>query len=475
MKNLATRVLALIVALTVLFASSALADEQNMAVLSIGNFDFTMDGETLYLPVTLQLGGGADVEGGRGMALLSLLVGDEVAGSAYGALEDEQIKVLVDGMDYGLYLTLEDALALLEAEAGMSMEDLMSAAGAEVGPLLTDLETSLNDLFTAAAALEAAEAEMDLIALMEAMSITLNDAGTSSVEAFGETVTASKLTLDVEPHTMQEFVDAMCEAIPGYAEYWAVYSDLLNESMAQTGEEVDMNEALSMVSIAAKGAVYTNETDTIADLVLTISAEGESIELPFFTALRETETTVTSELYMEMTVDSETLYFSGLGVETDNETDYSLSLSAAMGMLDNESGESEGALAFAFDVADTEEGVYLGVSFNFDDGYDPVAASIEYAGTHAYTEDAATFWDGALGLYALVEGSEMELLMDTSLMLDTMPEGELITLGDSSINLAEADDAAMEQFMADAQVPLMQLLGTLMQNETIAALLGDLM
>jgi len=69
----------------------------------------------------------------------------------------------------------------------------------------------------------------------------------------------------------------------------------------------------------------------------------------------------------------------------------------------------------------------------------------------------------------------MELLMDTSLMLDTMPEGELITLGDSSINLAEADDAAMEQFMADAQVPLMQLLGTLMQNETIAALLGDLM
>lgn len=93
MKKTLSRILALLVALTVLLAPAALAEEYNTAVLSLGNFDITIDSEELFLPVTLVLLLGADPEAARGAATAQLRVDDLVAGMVSGAVEDDQLKV----------------------------------------------------------------------------------------------------------------------------------------------------------------------------------------------------------------------------------------------------------------------------------------------------------------------------------------------------------------------------------------------
>ena len=66
MKKIASRVLALVVALSMLLVSTAFAAERNAATVTIGNFELTMGEETITLPIALSIGGGVDVEGARG-------------------------------------------------------------------------------------------------------------------------------------------------------------------------------------------------------------------------------------------------------------------------------------------------------------------------------------------------------------------------------------------------------------------------
>ena len=65
----------------------------------------------------------------------------------------------------------------------------------------------------------------------------------------------------------------------------------------------------------------------------------------------------------------------------------------------------------------------------------------------------------------------VEAYLETNLTLTNVPEGELLILP-SSINLLEADEAALEQLGTDALMAVMQGLSALMQNPTIAALMG---
>ena len=65
--------------------------------------------------------------------------------------------------------------------------------------------------------------------------------------------------------------------------------------------------------------------------------------------------------------------------------------------------------------------------------------------------------------------------MDTNVTVSAMPEGELLTLPESSINALEADEDTWNQFATDAQTPLMQAIGVLMQDATIAELISGMM
>lgn len=466
MKKIANRVLALIVALTVLLMPAAMAAEQNMAVLSIGNFEFAMGEESISLPVTLQLGGGADLEGGRGMALLQLLVGEQVGGTVYGALENEEIKLYIDGMDYGLYIPLADVIAMVESEMGSAMTEMEEV-------FTPELQTAMNDLMTAAAALETAEVDPD--AMLSALGVTVTGEGVAETEIFGETVSANKSSITVAPQTMQGMLDAMSSVNPAFADYWTSYSAFLTQVMAETGEEVDLAEVLSMVTLGANGVIYANETDVSVELALALTAEGETVELPISVAVREAETGSAVEVILDADIEGETLLVTFTVEENTTEAGSTFGMVMGMGIYDTESGEAEGEFTFTLSGSDTADGVSFGFSMDVDDGYDPVSFNLDYSGTHAQTSGDATSWDGAFILYAVAEGEEIYAAMDTNLTLSAMPEGELLTLGEGSLNALEMGDAEMEQFMVDAQVPLMQLIGTLMQDQTIAALLSDAM
>ena len=88
MKKIASRVLALVVALSMLLVPTAFAAERNAATLTIGNFELTMGDQTIALPVYLAIGGGVDVEGVRGYLTANVSTEAASALSALAAFEN---------------------------------------------------------------------------------------------------------------------------------------------------------------------------------------------------------------------------------------------------------------------------------------------------------------------------------------------------------------------------------------------------
>ena len=134
MKKTASRILALIVALSMLLVPTAFAAERNAGSLTIGNFEITIGEQTISLPVTLQLGGGVDIAGERGYITAGVATETATAISALGALENGEVKAYLNGMDYGVAIPMEQIVALIEKELGMSLEEAMSQSMTNLDP-----------------------------------------------------------------------------------------------------------------------------------------------------------------------------------------------------------------------------------------------------------------------------------------------------------------------------------------------------
>ena len=466
MKRIANRVLALIVALTMLLLpASALAAEKNMVVLSAVNFEISIDGETISLPVTLQLGVGADVEGERGLALVSLLAAGQTAATVYGAVEDGQVKAYLNGMEYGIVVPVEDLLALVEEEMGMTLED----AAASVSP---EIQAALTDLITAASNLQAA-GEADIEALQAAMGVTLTEAGAEEINPFGEAVSAAKSTFVMQPQTMTAVMDNMKAASPAFAAYWESYMNFMTVVMAESGEEVSMDEITEMfdtIAMGMTGTVWTTETVTVADLTVSMTAEGETIELPFSVASSITDDRSITQFDMTMDVDSESLYVTVFADESEG----SLTANVNFGVLDNETGEVDTDISLALNTATQADSSTFRLSLSAQEDDELVEFGIQYTGSSALSEESDSY-DGELILIVNAEGEAIQIGMDTNVTVSAMPEGELLTLPESSINALEADEDTWNQFATDAQTPLMQAIGVLMQDATIAELISGMM
>ena len=469
MKKIASRVLALVVALSMLLVPTAFAAERNAATLTIGNFELTMGDQTIALPVYLAIGGGVDIEGARGYLTASASTETASALSALAAFENGEIKAYLNGMDYGFSIPLEQIVALLEEQMGMTIEDLIAEAMASIDPSAME---QLTGMMESAAALQSVE--IDEAALMAALGLTLTEKGQATVTLFDVETAATEIAFEMKPQTYKEMFDALAAADPALGEYLNEYFSMMNESLAATGEEMTIEDVFSMITIGLSGALYEAEAGVLADITMTMSVEDETIEVPFSLVTLTDEAGTYTQFVMLMEVDGESLYFDVYADDyTAEGVDYTnISFSAAVGDTDSE--ESDVAFSISLYKNDSAEGSTAGAELYASDYGEEVSFGLMYMGMPVVSTEASDAYNGMILVYGEADGMAFQASADTNLTLSNVPEGELLTFS-QSINPLEADEETLNQIATDATNALIQGAGVLMQDPAIASLLGGLM
>ncbi len=477
MKNFVTRVLALVIALSVLLLpASALAAERNAFSLTAGNLQMSMDGETITIPVSVQIAGGVDLSdpNGRGYGIVNVLSGNTSALSALASVENGELRAYLNGMNYGIVIPLEQLMALAEPVLSQLEGELTNAASG----LSPELEAAITRVANAYMAL-LMESMIDPMAYstaqLDALGVTLTE-GTEAdtIKLFDVEVSAIPTAVNMEEKTIAEIFDAQMNATPAAAEFYDAYFDLFNEIMVMAGEEkVDFKTELSKLegSMSLYGGFYTAENGMFAELIMPVTIDGETVEFPMtITSLTDEQGTY-NDFLMGMEIEGEKFY---IEVYTDDFTDEdgsftNFDISMGYGDTDEEGYATEVALNLysAYYDGMSEYGIIMMAA----DGTEVYNLSLGYVGYPMDSNDAAESYDGFLFLTAEDSTMAAEIYLDTNLTLTNVPEGELLTLA-SSINPLEADDDALEQLGTDALMAVMQGLSTLMQNPIIAALIG---
>ncbi len=476
MKNLSSRILSLIVALTVLLLPvSALAEERNLYTLSIGNFvvDMGADG-SLTLPVTLSIGGGADETGERGMLTASLSAGEQMAAALMASLENGEVRARLSGMEQGIRIPLEQLVELFTNEIG----DLQAQPYGDLEP---EMQAKIERLVAAYMSLfetmeQTATSAADSLDFLEGK-LTITDGGEAEISLFDETVTAQKASFSTETMTMNEWLNLMREQGPeALKEYLDAYMDFINYVIAQDAdEEMTMEEALNLASMAVSGDVYATETGALIDLNITVTAEDETITLPFTVSTVVRDGVQYVDCLTTMTVDGETAVFEFYVDSLEAEAESAFNLVFEMSLKDEGSDTYNEYFSVAVNGKDNAEGTSLVAKFSFNDGADAGEMGFEYTGAPVVSTAQADTWNGTLELYINADDMNLSIGMDTALTASNLPEGEIMPASDTDVNLLEADEDTMEALTADAQTALMQALGVLMQVPEIAALMGGAM
>ncbi len=489
MKNLISRVLALILVLSVLLMPvSALAAERNAGTLTIGNLELTMDDQTISLPIQLQIGGGADLENERGFGILNVLTSDATALSAMAAIENGEVKAYLNGMSYGLSMPLEQVIASLssaiESSTGATVEDLLAEAG---NSLSSEMQAAVVRLTTAYTALLAETAtalptgdpttylKEEVITNTLGGTVTWSDE-TQTIDLFDVQAEANLMTVSVPTLTYSQLISKFSADYPALKEYYDAYIALMNLALTESGEEAaDFQALLDQISFSMDGIVYSAENGAYAELYLTVTVneDGDSmtIELPCIVTTLADEAGVYCAVDVIMEVDGEALYVS---VYTDDFVSEgydctTMDIMIAVGDLDAE--EPETAILFSvYSMGDEESDMY-GLDIGVSEGDESMSIGGYYYALPAVCTEESDSYDGFIQFYANDGSTNIEFYLDTNLTLTSVPEGELLTFT-TSINPLEADEATMEQLANDAMIVLYQGLGVLMQDPTIAALMG---
>ena len=469
MKKTASRILALIVALSMLLVPAAFAAERNAATVTVGNFVITMGEETLEIPAYLSLSGGVDIEGARGYLTANVSTEEQVALAALSAFENGEIKAYLNGMSNGIVIPLEQLIAMLEEEMGASLEDLIAEAMTEVESAITpEMQASITSLMESAMALEGAE--IDPAALLNALKLTVAETGKATVPMFDVEVEAAGYTVSMPAITLKAMTDALGAASPEMDAYLDEYFSFMNDALAESGEEMTVEQALEMIEIAVNGTFHTAEEGTCADIVVSCTVEGETIDLPFYFVTLTDEEGVYTEIYVDVVVDGEGLFADVYFDDFADETGAYKNISFEIGIYDEETEEVETDMILTLFSSETEDGLTVGLDVNAVDEYSNVAFGIAHNCYNVTETEASTSYDGMLYAYAIMDEETYDITMDTNLTLSSVPEGELLTFT-SSINPLEADEETMEAFASDAMNVLMQGAGVLMQDPTISGLI----
>ena len=476
MKKIASRVLALVIALSLLLVPTAFAAERNAATLTIGNFELVMGEDTISLPVYVSLGGGVDIEGARGYLLADLSTQSASALSALAAFENGEIKAYLTGMDYGIAIPLEQIIALIEAELGMTIEEAIAQAMASMSDgssnSISGMMGSAAGLMESAAALEGLEIAPE--ALMAALNITLTDKGQTTASLFDVEAIATETAFEMPLTTLQAMSDALASLDPALDAYLDEYFAYINETIAASGEEMTIEDVFSLLSVGVAGSVYEAEAGTLVFLTVSLSAEGETIELPAEFVTLTDEKGSYSLFALVMDVDGESLY---LEIYSDDYADAGVdytNFSFLTVVGDTEAEENDVEISFSFSTQDSAEGVAVGADVYANSYGEPASFGFLYMGAPVESTEAADSYSGLLELYVDADGMAASASLETCLKLSSVPAGELISFT-NSINPLEADEETMTKFMSDAQNALIQTLGVLMQDPTLASMIGSMM
>lgn len=329
-------------------------------------------------------------------------------------------------------------------------------------------------------------------ALLKALGVVLTEEGSATVEAFNESISATKSALTTAHMSANQIMDAVQTAAPSLV-------PILGDFFAQLSE----NEFWDELTLYAEGAVYANDTDTILDINLTLEADGDTLVIPFFYANRKTGTEEFSECSSLFVDGGYSIRFDYSDIDSDSASAFEFSVT----QIDTATNEVEFSSSIACDIASTPDAssAYftmnissydefftfyidynndpssnMGVScaFKLDTNVEGDLATflIDYSGSHAVETESGPCWVGALIVELDENGQTVcSTFMETTLTLTTLPEGELLTLEPGSIDMVNYTDEQLEALSNDLQTPLLQLLGTLMQNETIAGLMSGMM
>ena len=477
MKKIASRVLALVVALSMLLVSTAFASERNAATLTIGNFEITVADQTISLPVYLSIGGGVDIEGTRGYLLADLSTQSASALSALAAFENGEIKAYLNGMDYGIAIPLEQIIALIEAELGMTIEEAIMQVMSELNDgssnSISGMMGPAAGLLESAAALEGLE--LDDAAVLAALGITLTDNGESTITLFDYEVAAAGTVLTMAPQSLKAIFDSLAALDPALDAYIDEYLAYMNETIATAGEEMTIEDVLSIVSVGMNGTICdAGETGSLLDLTLILSVEDESIEIPLTVTTLNNESGTYAEAGLLMDVDGEMVY---LSVYANNYTGedadcMNFILSGGVGDIEAEAMDMEFSVSFSHSASAESTGTYFDLTAA-EYGV-PTSFGFGYIGYPVVSTAEADSYDGLLNVYIVADGMNIDAYADTNLTLTNVPAGELIAFT-NSINPLEADEETMTKFMSDAQNTLIQTLGVLMQDPTLASMIGSMM
>ena len=470
MKKIASRVLALVVALSMLLVPTAFATGRNAATLTIGNFELTKGDQTIALPVYLAIGGGVDIEGARGYLTANASTETASALSALAAFENGEIKAYLNGMDYGFSIPLEQIVALLEEQMGMTIEEAMMQAMSSF-----DEETlsQMTGMMTSAAALE--NIEIDEEKLLAALGITLTEKGETTAALFDVEAAATEIAFEMPLTTCKAMFDALSSLDPALADYMTNYFATMNETLAASGEEMTIEDALAMISVGVSGSIYdAGETGTLVSMTVSMSVEGETIEMPaeFITLTDEKGSYTLFATIME--ADGESVYFEVYSDDyADAGVDYT-NLSFSFSVGDTDAEESDVQMSVSVSTQDGAEGSAFGANLYADNYGEAANFGVLYMGAPVESTEEADSYNGMFEIYGEAEGEAFDLIMDTNLTLSNVPEGELLTFS-QSINPLEADEETLNQIATDATNALIQGAGVLMQDPAIASIIGSLM
>ena len=475
MRNHLKRALAMLVALLVLCAPMAMADELPGSVnltLALSDFQLQM-GEDVNatVDVTAQLDLSADLNGGLVSGTLTALSGS--AKAAKGGFT-------FDPNTMTLTAALEGATDAIQIPMAEMMEQFMANIA---DALPKDGADQLSNLFNAIINLETVAQNFDPTATVELMSawmgeqITAAESGVS-IEVDGMPITADRYDFEITAQELVTLAAGLFKTIQDDADLTAALQAYIDAVISLTGEEMDIDLAnLDIDALLAEmpadevmtmaGSLYVNgeQGHVVLDMELTRTEGDETTTVPYQLIMLNKGETVYVGVYMEM--DDEYQGHMTMSVDVNAAADDTPVFDVTVNeTIAGDGNEQTITMVFTVDCSDGANiTVYAENSNAFtynEQSYNSLMAfGLNYTGTMT-SDEKGIACPGTLTLYVNNDGQEITVAADTLVSLNANSTVDF-NMPANRINLSEADEDTMnalsEEYMNALSSGLMALMG----------------
>ena len=484
MKWLINRIFVLVLAMMITaLPAVGLAEDYDMAVLTLDSIRLTVGDTSLDLNTTFQLTAGINEAMDRGMLVANAYGGNTSALQILLALEDAQVKAYMQnaagGLSHLIEIPAKDLQALLASEANADFKlD-------QVAPMLNGLVVGLGSSAGSATIKDLAD-EFKRIAVEK---FGMEETGSDSITLFDQKVDAevSEVTLDLTQYLA--LVDEVAQSNEALRLFWQSVGTLLEQ---QSGKTIaDLPELLKAEGVEAiittrlfaygenAGRITTeflisngNEQMPIS-LILDYNAEegNNAISAELNIAVPgEGKASMYAEKYDVATEDALDGYIAaGLSVTTggtENIVEFSMKKRGTEavgvvtgGSMDDIIGKQAGNQGAASDSATLQiKAVIPEESLN-------VSLGIQYDGTHYNQEGDVVYYGSVAVDIAENDVKQATASLNTEYRLTRMPEGVLLSSeGIEVINPFSADEAALAKLEESAMAVLQNALSVAKQT-----------